>query len=170
MQVGVLRRLIKSMKTFFKLKVAYCVFLFVLSCGSVSILGPRDNPQFKHFEWSSIDVKDTYRGIGGDEEYVAKVRSAKKISDGFIKIENEKISPMSFPSQKYIQLKSVRSGEWDMMMVSTTNFVLSSKEDNYKSYLVKSSDDKFYQWLVELCLEDIRSKGINAEIKNIRLF
>ena len=154
-----------------KLQITVAVVLSLLSvaCGALGVMGPLDKPKFAGFEWTKMVVRYHQESPRYGRSMTVTIEGSE-LQSGIDLMKIRKISPMNFPSQEYIQLASKGHGSWDMMISGERGFRISSRENNYRSYIVEMEDEKFYRWLVEICVSDLKRRGIPASANDVALY
>lgn len=150
-----------GMKTAGRLILLLAISLSAVSCGAIGVLGPGDKPKFETFKWTRMVIRYSYVPSAERRSMTVTVEDPAVLRAGFSLMDVRRIRPLSFPSQKHIELQSSDHGGWDMMR-STYGYSLSSKEDNWRSYSLEMKDERFHNWLAQICVADLKRRGLKA--------
>jgi hypothetical protein len=139
-------------------------------CGRPPVLGPSDSPDFARKQWVTMDITYRVRRPGGTrEEHRARVTDSAAIRQALGSMSVRRISGSAVAGPRQIRLVTAEGEVWLACVVFENRIDFSLEQDRWRSYTVITGTDRFYRWLLSVCLANEREAYPYAETAHIIL-
>jgi len=153
--------------------IAVIAFLAAKFYSALSILGPRNKPDFGNMDWVEIKIKYWIRKK--DEKNfrmnkrIITIKDMALINELKSKFKIRNISGLSLATDDQILITMKDGRKWQGVIIFENEIELCLQSNNYYSYDIILSNDEFYQEILKLALKHEKKIHQNATEKNIVL-
>ena len=150
---------------------AFIVMVFCTSCGNpLDILGPRDKPDFKAKDWTSVTVTYWIRTRATNKlERVFTVVDTSTITDLKSKFNVKTVGGLSTGTGQQLRFTERNGDSWHGELVFSDCVYLSSTANKWRSYRIDLSDCSLGYLLLNLCVQNERTFYPKVTSENIIL-
>lgn len=135
------------------------------------ILGPRNNPNFEKLAWTSARFQYfVIEDLGGrriSRTLVVKSESELSAVRKSMRVKSIASNSLGVADDSHILMSD--GEEWNVQFVFEDRVHVCKREEKYYSYVYELDNNKMYDAVRQLCLEDERKKYPNAVLTNIIL-
>jgi len=145
------------------------LFILWIMFDVLSILGPRDCPQFEQKNWEQLHVE--YRLVLENNQETRRefIISGNDLTELKKLFSTKKSRGMSIPCPDLLHLKLSNGEMWNIQFGTANTLSFCKASDTYYAYHVELHDTEFHKRLRHLCLKNERKDNHLCEFENISI-